>query len=230
MRFQSARDLAFGLEVLSNTSATATSATIAPTPRRWWTGLGPAVIVLGFLAAIASCLRVTMLAPSIDNPLMNATFTPFTNFEGSELDAAISPDGRFVAFMADHDGPFHVWLKQVGTGPFVDLTPGEEDQRNPGPNRSVGFSGRAAPTRGWWVCETASHPYALCGVDDVPRTIASTAMAQSIQGTATYRERMTLPPAAVFEAALEDVSRADSPADSIARTRVASPGNPPIAF
>jgi putative lipoprotein len=55
-------------------------------------------------------------------------------------------------------------------------------------------------------------------------------MAQSIRGTATYRERMALPPAAVFEAALEDVSRADAPAETIARTRVASPGNPPISF
>jgi Type III secretion system lipoprotein chaperone (YscW) len=60
--------------------------------------------------------------------------------------------------------------------------------------------------------------------------IASTATAQSIEGTATYRERITLPPAAVFEAAIEDVSRADAPAATIARTRVASPGNPPIAF
>ncbi len=40
--------------------------------------------------------------------------------------------------------------------------------------------------------------------------IASTAMAQSIQGTATYRERMAMPPAAIFEATLEDVSRADA--------------------
>ncbi len=60
--------------------------------------------------------------------------------------------------------------------------------------------------------------------------IANTAMAQSIQGTATYRERMALPPAAVFEAALEDVSRADAPAETVARTRIPSPGNPPIAF
>ena len=60
--------------------------------------------------------------------------------------------------------------------------------------------------------------------------MASTAMAQSIQGTATYRERMALPPAAVFEAVLEDVSRADAKAESIARTRLTSPGNPPIAF
>jgi heat shock protein HslJ len=60
--------------------------------------------------------------------------------------------------------------------------------------------------------------------------LPDTAMAQSIAGTATFRERMALPPAAVFEAVLEDVSRADAPAATVARTRVASPGNPPIAF
>jgi uncharacterized lipoprotein YbaY len=43
--------------------------------------------------------------------------------------------------------------------------------------------------------------------------LAHTAMAQSIQGTATYRERMALPPSAAFEATVEDVSRADAPAD-----------------
>jgi putative lipoprotein len=60
--------------------------------------------------------------------------------------------------------------------------------------------------------------------------MASAAMAQSIEGTATYRERMALPPGAVFEALLEDVSRADAPAATIAQARIPSPGNPPIAF
>jgi putative lipoprotein len=60
--------------------------------------------------------------------------------------------------------------------------------------------------------------------------IANQAMAQTIQGTATYRERMALPAGAVFDAAIEDVSRADAPATVIASTRVASPGNPPIKF
>jgi Tol biopolymer transport system component len=78
--------------------------------------------------------------PSIDDRMSSATFTPFTNFEGSELDAAISSDGKFVAFMADRGGPFHLWLKQIGSGQFVDLTPGKDDQRFAGPNRSVGFS------------------------------------------------------------------------------------------
>jgi uncharacterized lipoprotein YbaY/heat shock protein HslJ len=51
-----------------------------------------------------------------------------------------------------------------------------------------------------------------------------------IKGTAAYRERMALPPDAKFEATLEDVSRADAPAEIVGRTRVEHPGNPPIAF
>jgi uncharacterized lipoprotein YbaY len=59
---------------------------------------------------------------------------------------------------------------------------------------------------------------------------ADAVMAQTVTGTATYRERMALPPGAVLEATLEDVSRADAKAETIAQTRVTSPGNPPIAF
>lgn len=51
-----------------------------------------------------------------------------------------------------------------------------------------------------------------------------------VEGTATYRERMALPASALFEAVLEDVSRADAAAEVIARTRIEHPGNPPIRF
>lgn len=51
-----------------------------------------------------------------------------------------------------------------------------------------------------------------------------------ITGTAIFRERIALPPEAVFEASLEDVSRADAPADVLGHVRVNSPGNPPIRF
>jgi putative lipoprotein len=60
--------------------------------------------------------------------------------------------------------------------------------------------------------------------------MAGPAIAQSIHGTATYRERIALPPTAAFEATLEDVSRADAPADVLTRTRLTPPGNPPIRF
>jgi putative lipoprotein len=59
---------------------------------------------------------------------------------------------------------------------------------------------------------------------------ATAVRAQTIQRTASYRERMALPPGVVLEATLDDVSRADAPATTIASTRVTSPGNPPITF
>jgi putative lipoprotein len=60
---------------------------------------------------------------------------------------------------------------------------------------------------------------------------ANTASGQStLTGTATYRERMTLPAQSVFEATLEDVSRVDAPAQVIGRARIENPGNPPIKF
>lgn len=52
----------------------------------------------------------------------------------------------------------------------------------------------------------------------------------SIEGTATYRERMALPPDAQFEATLEDVSRADAPSQVVARAAVTPAGQPPIPF
>jgi uncharacterized lipoprotein YbaY/heat shock protein HslJ/uncharacterized lipoprotein NlpE involved in copper resistance len=68
------------------------------------------------------------------------------------------------------------------------------------------------------VCVTAPH-------------LAASADAQVvITGSATYRERVALARDAVFEATLEDISRADVPAEVIARTRRNSPGQVPIAF
>ena len=32
------------------------------------------------------------------------------------------PDGKFVAFLSDRDGPFDAWLGQVGSGEFLNLT------------------------------------------------------------------------------------------------------------
>ena len=59
---------------------------------------------------------------------------------------------------------------------------------------------------------------------------AGPALAGTITGTATYRERIALPPEAVLEATLEDVSRADAPAVVLGRARVEPAGQVPIPF
>lgn len=63
--------------------------------------------------------------------------------------------------------------------------------------------------------------------------VASTgALAQegTITGTATYRERIALPPGSVLEVELRDTSRADAPAPVLASTRIETTGQVPIPF
>jgi Tol biopolymer transport system component len=145
MRFQSARDLAFGLDVLSETGLTAASAAVAAPPRRWRTALGIAVVGLSLVTVAASWLLRGTAPPFVENPLADAKFTPFTDWEGTEALAEISPDGRFVAFLADKEGQFDIWLSQVGTGDFRNLTANVPPMNPPSiVLRSFGFSGDGA--------------------------------------------------------------------------------------
>jgi len=134
-RFQSASDLAFAIESLSGTS-TAKSVPQPKSRRAWLPWVIAAVLLVG--TAVWEMVRPAA-APA--NPLEKAHFARVTDFESVE--AAISPDGRFVAFVSDHDGPFDVWLTQVGTGRPTNLTQGKAGPL-PGPLRSVGFSGNGS--------------------------------------------------------------------------------------
>jgi Tol biopolymer transport system component len=131
-RFQSASDLAFAIESLSGTSTT--KSVPQPKSRRAWM---PWVFAALLLVGIA-VREMARPAAAPANPLEKAHFTRVTDFES--VGAAISPDGRFVAFISDHDGPFDVWLSQVGSGRSINLTQGKAGPL-PGPLRSVGFSG-----------------------------------------------------------------------------------------
>lgn len=59
---------------------------------------------------------------------------------------------------------------------------------------------------------------------------AARAQAAAITGTAAYRERIALPPGAVLEVELVDISRADAAAERIAAVRIGVQGQVPIPF
>jgi Tol biopolymer transport system component len=84
-------------------------------------------------------------ATTEENPLANATFSRVTNWEGTEEHAEISPDGRWVAFVADKAGQLDVWVSQLGTGKFDNLTADLNPLLTPGNLlRSLGFSGNGS--------------------------------------------------------------------------------------
>jgi serine/threonine protein kinase len=103
----------------------------------WVVALACAAVIL---ATTVYSLMHWLARRTAENPLANAHVTRFTNWEGSERDAAISSDGKFVAFLADRDGRFDIWVSQVGTGRFVNVTKGKEQELIAGPVLRMGFS------------------------------------------------------------------------------------------
>ncbi|HTR03473.1 MAG TPA: protein kinase [Thermoanaerobaculia bacterium] len=75
------------------------------------------------------------------NPLAGATFTRLTDWEGTEFDAAISADGKFVAFVSDRAGPFDAWVTQVGSDQLINLSQGSVPVTEGNRRRNIGFSG-----------------------------------------------------------------------------------------
>jgi Tol biopolymer transport system component len=74
------------------------------------------------------------------NPIAEARFQTVTDFDGAEQAAAVSRDGHFAAFLSDRDGQMDVWVTQVGSGQFHNLTRGSaKDIANPSV-RTLGFS------------------------------------------------------------------------------------------
>lgn len=76
-----------------------------------------------------------------------------------------------------------------------------------------------------WVAYVAGALLALAWIGG-----AAAVNAETIRGTVIFRERMLLPPDAVCEVTLQDVSRADAPAEVLGRARLDSAGQVPIRF
>jgi Tol biopolymer transport system component len=74
------------------------------------------------------------------NPIAEARFQKITDFEGVEQAAAVSRDGQFVAFLSDRDGKMDVWVTQVGSGHFHNLTLGTTPGLANPSLRTLGFS------------------------------------------------------------------------------------------
>ena len=92
------------------------------------------------------------------DPLRDAKITPLTNFRGKEQAAAISRDGRFVAFLGERDGQLDAWLTQIGTNRYRNLTEGKVSQLSNPSIRSVAFSPDGSLVSIWTRSGDGSRP------------------------------------------------------------------------
>ena len=125
-RYQSTRDLVVDLKRAQRSPAWSPEGRAEgeprPVRRNARSVLAAALLLLA--AAAALLWRVWPVNPDRTNPLTSAQFRRLTDFEGAEFDAALSADGNLLAFLSDRDAPVDLWVTQIGTGQFSNLTKG----------------------------------------------------------------------------------------------------------
>ena len=139
-------------------SVTETHLTIPPkerlSRRQWvWVLSGCAAVIV--FAALMIVWRLWERDYFWRNPLASARVERLTDSERDEFDAAVSADGRFAIFSSDRSGQPDVWLTQIGTGEFVNISKGEVPHlvlNNP-TIRRAGFSGDGSQI---WAAEQVS--------------------------------------------------------------------------
>jgi serine/threonine protein kinase/Tol biopolymer transport system component len=145
-RYQSMREMTLDLRSLSRNPDPAIDIRPLKNHRGWWWAAGvAAILVTSFV--IWERMRPEALP---ENPFLGARFSRITDFGGMEAHPAISPDGKFVAFLSDHEGAFDVWLSQASNGNPQNLTRGKVGDVR-GPLRDIGFAGDGSEI---WIAGT----------------------------------------------------------------------------
>ena len=126
-RFQSARDLAFSLEMLSrDESGPAVPISVGRASRRL-SSLMVAVAVV--LAAAAGFVASRIIVPTENR--LPVGVRRLTDFVGMEEFPALSPDGKSVAFTADLGGRRQVWVRLLSAGAPLQVTHDDADHQSP---------------------------------------------------------------------------------------------------
>ena len=113
-RFQSARDLGFALR--AGAAVPTPPPAISGRPRRHLVAAGGAAalaLALGFSTGWLSRPPSRLADPSAVFPLTSGP---------RDFGPAISPDGKFVAYLSESGGRTDLWVKFIGGGPPVNLT------------------------------------------------------------------------------------------------------------
>jgi Tol biopolymer transport system component len=90
------------------------------------------------------------------SPIADARFQTVTDFDGVEQAATVSRDGHLVAFLSGRDGQMDVWVTQIGSGQFHNLTRGSAPELINPSIRTLGFSPDGSLVTFWFRKQNGS--------------------------------------------------------------------------
>ena len=128
-RFQSARDLAFNLELISRDETGSGAALAIPAKKApGWMRLA----LLAFTVLAAAGLGFLAARGFGSQPERSLTeLKRLTDFIGMEEFPALSPDGKSVAFTADVSGRRQIWVRLLAGGAPLQVTHDDNDHQYP---------------------------------------------------------------------------------------------------
>lgn len=145
---------------------------LAPQARVQGPGHWPRLAVAAATAAVAIAALAGWWALSRErapeDPLRDARFIQLTNFDGNEHAAALSRDGRFVAFLSDRDGRMDVWVTQIGAGRFYNITNGGASELVNPAVRTLDFSPDGTQVTFWTRASSGAGGSAAIGILAAP--------------------------------------------------------------
>ena len=123
-----------------------------PRPARWtsltrWKSVSLAAAIAAL--AIGAILWFQKTEYLWRNPIADARFQTVTDFDGVAQAAAVSRDGNVVAFLSDREGQMDVWVTQVGSGQYHNLTRGSAPELVNPSVRTLGFSPNGSLVTYW---------------------------------------------------------------------------------
>ena len=131
-----------------------------PTPQRVLSTRILALLIGAVVLAIATAILWLQRTEHFwRNPITDARFQTVTDFSGVEQAAAVSRDGHFVAFLSDRDGQMDVWVTQVGSGQFHNLTRGSAPELANPSIRTLGFTPDGSLVTYWVRRQNSSSGY-----------------------------------------------------------------------
>jgi len=126
-RYQSAREFGIDLHrllrrVRSNSSVAPQVIAAAPTARSWTTLIAAATA--GFAIPVILWFMGVLGKPANTEPALRheTIISRLTTYGGNERSPAISPDGRYFAFVSHHSGTPDIWVRRVSGGEPIRIT------------------------------------------------------------------------------------------------------------